>query len=168
MSSAILLVNPKYPHNVGTAIRAASCYGIPDLRFTGNRIENELAVLDRIPREERMKGYKDVTWRRSLRPFDEFAHLTPVAIEVRENSEMLPEFEHPENALYVFGPEDGSIPGVLLRHCHRFVVIPTRHCLNLATAVATVLYDRQAKLQPNLRLSVGETEQRISRMAMNV
>jgi len=28
---------------------------------------------------------------------------------------------------------------------HRFVVIPTRHCLNLATAVATVLYDRACK-----------------------
>jgi tRNA(Leu) C34 or U34 (ribose-2'-O)-methylase TrmL len=32
-----------------------------------------------------------------------------------------------------------------LRHCHRFVRIPTRHCLNLATAVSTVLYDRHLK-----------------------
>jgi hypothetical protein len=32
-----------------------------------------------------------------------------------------------------------------LSHCHRFVVIPTRHCLNLATAVATVLWDREYK-----------------------
>ncbi len=55
--------------------------------------------------------------------------------------EALHTFEHPENALYVFGPEDGSIPRVLLGHCHRFVVIPTRHCLNLATAVASVLWD---------------------------
>ncbi len=46
---------------------------------------------------------------------------------------------------YVFGPEDGSIPPVLRRHCHRFVSIPTKHCTNLAAAVYTVLYDRILK-----------------------
>jgi tRNA(Leu) C34 or U34 (ribose-2'-O)-methylase TrmL len=69
----------------------------------------------------------------------------PVAVEVRPKSEPLHTFEHPDKALYVFGPEDGSIPTALLRHCHRFVVIPTRHCLNLATAVATILWDREYK-----------------------
>ena len=34
---------------------------------------------------------------------------------------------------------------LILRHCHRFVVIPTAHCMNLASAVSTVLYDRSAK-----------------------
>lgn len=29
--------------------------------------------------------------------------------------------------------------------CHRFVHIPVQHCLNLATAVSTVLYDWQHK-----------------------
>jgi hypothetical protein len=29
--------------------------------------------------------------------------------------------------------------------CHLFVVIPTHHCLNLATAVNVVLYDRRLK-----------------------
>jgi hypothetical protein len=29
--------------------------------------------------------------------------------------------------------------------CHRFVVIPTHHCLNLAAAVNVVLYDRRLK-----------------------
>jgi hypothetical protein len=32
-----------------------------------------------------------------------------------------------------------------LTRCHRFVRIPTRHCLNLACAVGTVLYDRESK-----------------------
>src|SRR4030095_5455133 len=68
-----------------------------------------------------------------------------VAVEVRAGSEPLHSFEHPEDSLYVFGPEDGSIPKPLLPRCHRFVVIPTRHCLNLATAVATVLWDREYK-----------------------
>jgi tRNA(Leu) C34 or U34 (ribose-2'-O)-methylase TrmL len=60
-------------------------------------------------------------------------------------SEGLIEFIHPPHAVYVFGPEDGSIPVQARRHCWRFVRIPTYHCLNLATAVGTVLYDRMAK-----------------------
>ena len=93
-----------------------------------------------------MRGYRSVDWQRTDRPFDDFPMLTPVAVEVRKNSESLPAFEHPEDALYVFGPEDGSLTNVTLRHCHRFVAIPTRHCLNLSIAVSTVLYDRQAKI----------------------
>src|SRR5436309_15991298 len=45
----------------------------------------------------------------------------------------------------VFGPEDGSLDRAVLGLCHRFVVIPTRPCTNLAAAVYTVLYDRHAK-----------------------
>jgi len=101
-----------------------------------------------LPREERMKGYKDVELRQFDYIFDEFEGIaTPVAIELRQNAELLPQFEHPENALYVFGPEDGSIPQTYLRHCHRFVVIPTHYCVNLAAAVYLVLYDRLIKRQ---------------------
>jgi len=92
-----------------------------------------------------MKGYTDVEIVNYDSPFEQFAGAVPVAIEVRDRSEPLHTFEHPANAVYVFGPEDGSIAKPLVNHCHRFVVIPTRHCLNLATAVATVLWDRQHK-----------------------
>jgi tRNA(Leu) C34 or U34 (ribose-2'-O)-methylase TrmL len=160
--STVLLIDPKYPHNVGAILRTCSCYGIPTLRFTGTRMLRRLAEVDRIPREERMKGYRGVDWKHSLKPFDELSHLTPVAIEVRENSENLPQFDHipHEDLMYVFGPEDGSLPAVIARHCHRFVSIPTRHCLNLATSVATVLYDRQVKLDPNFRCDMATSEDR--------
>jgi tRNA(Leu) C34 or U34 (ribose-2'-O)-methylase TrmL len=69
----------------------------------------------------------------------------PVAVEVRENSEPLHLFDHPEKAVYVFGPEDGSVAKEFRHLCHRFLVIPTRHCLNLATAVSTILWDREYK-----------------------
>lgn len=130
-------------------MRAASCYGVQQLWYTGDRVSMESKKGSRLPREERMKGYQDVELRQFDYFFDCFAPgtVTPVAIEVRENSEQLPSFEHPENALYVFGPEDGSIPSSVLRHCHRFVMIPTEHCTNLAAAVYTVLYDRRAKRQ---------------------
>lgn len=144
--TSIVLCDPRYAYNVSMVIRLASCYGLPQVWFTGDRVALDLAGKKRLPREERMKGYKDVELIQYDRPLLQFGPgVVPVAVEVRHNSERLDQFEHPENAVYVFGPEDGSIPSPVLAACHRFVVIPTRHCLNLATAVSTVLWDRAAK-----------------------
>lgn len=147
MKLAIGLINPKYPHNVGTAIRAASCYSVSHLFYSGNRMDESLAELSRVPREERLRGYKTVDWTRN----DYFIRhcvkngLTPVAVEFREQAENLFDFIHPEKALYVFGPEDGGIDKSALASCHRFVKIPTLHCLNLAVAITTIFYDRAYK-----------------------
>jgi tRNA(Leu) C34 or U34 (ribose-2'-O)-methylase TrmL len=146
LTPAIALVDPKYANNVGMVVRLASCYGVEQVWFTGDRVREEVEQRGRLPREERMKGYGNVKIIHYDNFFDQFpADVTPVAIEVRKTSEPLHTFVHPPKPLYVFGPEDGSIPSVLYQHCHRFVVIPTRHCLNLANAVATVLWDRQYK-----------------------
>ena len=159
IAPAIALVDPKFPHNVGAAVRAASCYGIRQVWFSGSRVQLRGARGYRLPREERMRGYMDVELRQSDAFFDAFPRdVVPVAIEVRSNSESLIDFEHPEHALYVFGAEDGSLGKAVLRHCHRFVIIPTRHCTNLSAAVYTVLYDRHAKraragLEPPHRLA---------------
>jgi tRNA(Leu) C34 or U34 (ribose-2'-O)-methylase TrmL len=115
---SVILSNPKYPHNVGAAIRAASCFGAAQVWFTGTRVPVEGHDGFRLPREERMKGYKDVDLINYDYPFDQMVRgLTPVAIELRPGSESLADFVHPENPVYVFGPEDGSIPQVFLRHC---------------------------------------------------
>lgn len=96
-----------------------------------------------------MKGYRHVCMTIDDHLFDRFPRglVTPVAVELRPEAESLVTFEHPEDALYVFGPEDGSLPKPIRRLCHRFVVIPTHHCLNLAAAVNVVLYDRRFKRQ---------------------
>lgn len=146
LDPAIALVNPKFARNVGAILRLASCYGIKQVWASGNRINEDPSIGKRLPREERMRGYQEVDLIQYDRFLDMFSSdIIPVAIEVRENAEPLYTFEHPDKAVYVFGPEDGSIPKTYLQHCHRFVVIPTRHCLNLATAVATVLHDRAYK-----------------------
>lgn len=158
---AVALVNPRFPHNVGSAVRAASCFGIGQVWFTGDRITMALDQKRRLPREERMKGYRDVELRHHDEFFDQFGpEVVPVAVELRPNAESLPAFEHPENALYVFGPEDGSLGQNYLRHCHRFVVIPTRHCVNLAAAVYLVLYDRITKMNPNITIRDAIAENR--------
>lgn len=150
MLPAIALVNPKFTHNIGQSIRAASLFGAKVLFFTGSRVIKELEELNekkyRFPREERMKEYKNVLVLHDdyfIERFD--CDLSPVAIEKRQNSERLPYFQHPKKALYIFGPEDGSIPKSYLHHCHSFVLIPTKSCLNLAAAVNVTLYDRTSK-----------------------
>jgi tRNA(Leu) C34 or U34 (ribose-2'-O)-methylase TrmL len=94
-----------------------------------------------------MKGYRDVRMAVDDRVFDHFPprKATPVAVELLPTAEPLVSFEHPDDALYVFGPEDGSLPKAVRLRCHRFVFIPTHHCLNLAAAVNVVLYDRRLK-----------------------
>jgi tRNA(Leu) C34 or U34 (ribose-2'-O)-methylase TrmL len=143
---SIILCNPKFQHNLGAVIRAASCFGIKQIWYTGDRID--LKDGERLPREERMKGYKDVELIKYALPLEQFPYGTvPVAVEIRQGAQMLTDFIHPDNAVYVFGPEDGSVPSGILRECHHIITIPSHHCLNLAAAVNVVLYDRSAKRQ---------------------
>lgn len=146
LTPSVILINPKYPHNVGAAVRAASCFGVKQVYFTGDRIPLDSSKGNRLPREERMKGYHDVDLIQFDYPFDAFGpEVTPVAVEVRPQAEIMPFFEHPENPVYVFGPEDGSLDRMVMRHCHRVVILPTRHCTNLSAAVYMTLYDRHMK-----------------------
>lgn len=146
VTPAIILIDPKYARNVGQILRLASCYGIKQVWFTGQRVSlNAHRKGYRLPREERMRGYNDVILINYDRPFDQFERNVPkIGVEFNETAQ-LPTFAHPEDAVYVFGPEDGSIPKVIRHLCWQFVSIPTLHCLNLSIAVGTVLYDRMAK-----------------------
>ena len=60
MTPSIILHNPKFPHNVGEIVRACSNFGGKVVLFTGDRVSLEPSKGYRLPREERMKDYKDV------------------------------------------------------------------------------------------------------------
>lgn len=141
---AVALFNPKYGHNVSGALRACSAFGVRQLWFTGDRVIKEWESKGRLPREERMKGYGDVEVYHGEYFFDAFgSEVTPIAVEVLENAEPLATFEWPDNPLLVFGPEDGSLGKVQRMHCQRFLILPSNHCLNLATAVTLTLGTRR-------------------------
>ena len=142
---AVALINPKYSRNVSQVVRACSCFGIEQCWFTGNRVQIELTDKTRLPREERMKGYSSVDIIHFDYFFEQFPDCTPVGVDIIEGAESIITFQHPENALYIFGPEDGSISKIARGFCHRFVFIPMRHCANLAASSYITLYDRYFK-----------------------
>ncbi len=145
VTPAVALIDPKYPRNLSQVVRACSCFGIEQCWFTGNRSQIALDGMTRLPREERMKGYSDVDIIHYDYFFEQFPDCTPIGVELIKGAENMTHFEHPKNALYVFGPEDGSLSKIARSFCHRYVFIPMKHCCNLAAAVHLTLYDRQLK-----------------------
>jgi len=140
--ATIGLINPKSPTNVGGVLRAAGCYSAQQVFFTGTRYlkakkfhTDTKNALERIP----LTSVEDLAQAKPL-------GAKAVVIELIEGATPLPEFIHPENAFYIFGPEDGSISKEVLNWCDEVVYIPTIGCMNLAATCNVVLYDRQAKL----------------------
>lgn len=156
MDVVLHLCETKFAVNVGGALRAAHIFGAEELTWTGPRVGNRRDVTKtsrresmraRLPREERMRHYSDVPWGRDDDALERYIDygLVPVCVELVPGAESLADFEHPERAVYVFGPEDGGVRKGVRQQCHRFVQIPGRGCLNLAAAVNVTLYDRAAK-----------------------
>jgi tRNA(Leu) C34 or U34 (ribose-2'-O)-methylase TrmL len=145
-SAHIGLVNPKNPANVGMVMRAAGCYEAETVFYSGVRFERAQKFATDTKNAERKIALVGVE---SL--LDDIPPgATLVAIELIEGATPLMDFVHPDNAYYIFGPEDGSIKKELLDHCQHVVYIPTIGCMNLAATVHVVLYDRMAKDSRNV------------------
>ncbi|MEO1065843.1 MAG: RNA methyltransferase [Pseudomonadota bacterium] len=70
------------------------------------------------------------------------AGCTLVGVELTDEAIDLPSFRHPSRAAYVLGPERESLSPAMVARCDHVVKIPTRFCVNVATAGAIVMYDR--------------------------
>lgn len=161
---AIVLENPKYPRNVGMVLRSAYNFGIAEIWVTGNRVSFEGTDTYRLPREERFKEYTIVPIYRDEKPIDKFQRgTTIIGVELIPGAMPLAYFEHPEKAVYVFGPEDGSISKGLRTKIHQFIFIPTLSCLNLAVAAPVIFYDRLVKQQLAGKEPVRSMEETLSR-----
>lgn len=139
--SCIGLFNPKSPDNVGAVMRAAGCYGVNSVFYTGKRYARaqEFATDTKMVHQDiPLIGIEDL---KSIIPLG----CTPVAVELVEGAKPLPEYTHPDRAIYIFGPEDGSLSKEVLAWCEEVIYIPTHGCMNLAATVNVVLYDRLAK-----------------------
>lgn len=131
------LVSPKHSVNVGSAMRAVGCWGASFLAISGNRRYKKSCT-------DTMKTYRHIPLFQTKDmhgaiPYD----CVPVAVEV-DGDICLPNYKHPERAIYIFGPEDGSLGRRVTEYCRDIIKIPAG-CLNLAAAINVVLYDRVAK-----------------------
>ncbi len=135
------LSNPKSPTNMGAVLRAAGCFNATAVRYTGTRHDRAAQystdtkqVARRIPAtrvESLLDGLPET--------------LQVICIELVEGAVALPQFVHPAQAIYLFGPEDGTLEQALIDRADAVVYIPTQGCLNLAATVNLVLYDRLCK-----------------------
>jgi len=154
-SPGVLLCNPKFSANVTKIYRLAACFGFSQVWHTGDRIGPDMGRgrRTRLPPEERMRGHGKV----DLIRYDAALELIAdsgarvVGVEFSGSTQSLLDLEHEAPAdqpgtVYVFGPEDGRLCSEQLGRCQTVVQIPAYHCLNLATAVATIMWDRTYKL----------------------
>ncbi len=147
---SIGLYNPKSPSNVGSVLRAAGCYDVDRVFYSGNRFDNAAKYqtdTKNIRSKTPLRGVeclvgdvkKGELWQnKATKP-------TIICVELVEGATALPQFEHPENAYYLFGPEDGTLPQSVIDQADAVVYIPTVGCMNLAATVNVLLYDRLAK-----------------------
>jgi tRNA(Leu) C34 or U34 (ribose-2'-O)-methylase TrmL len=149
VTPAMLLIDPKYPDNVGRTVRTCACLGVSQLWYTGTRCRSQWELMRRLPREERLGRYSHTALLQAdeHRPLAVFGpQAVPVAVEVVPGAQDITWFTHPEGAVYVFGPEDGTLSAGILSACHQFLVLPSDGSpLNLSVAVGWVLGDRRAQ-----------------------
>ncbi|NQZ11246.1 MAG: RNA methyltransferase [Algicola sp.] len=138
---SIGLLNPKSPENVGSVMRAVGCYQANAVFYTGKRYDRAVKY---------QTDTKNVELKVPLTAVECLIESVPentkiVCVELVEGATSLPEYQHPDRAFYILGPEDGSLSQAIVDKADDVVYIPTVGCMNLAATVNVLLYDRLAK-----------------------
>ena len=128
--------------NVGTLWRSAYSLGASYIFTIGHRYGRQSTDTTQAWKHIPLLEYADAEDFLTHRPLD--SQL--VGIEICERAQSLERFEHPERAVYILGPEDGSLSERLQMVCQSIVSFSSRYCLNVAAAGTIGMYDRQTKL----------------------
>lgn len=132
------LDNPKYSVNVGSALRAAGCYGAQMVAYSGKRVGPGQTDTMKIYKQIPLINCDDL---RLVIPHD----CVPVAVDLIDGATSLFDYQHPKRAFYIFGPEDGTLGRRVLDFCRDVIYVPTAGCMNLAATVNVIGYDRMMK-----------------------
>lgn len=136
--AAIGLHNPKTAVNVGSVLRAAGCYGAAMVAVSGRRISKSPTDTQKAYRHMPLIGCDDL---HDIVPYD----CVPVAVDLIDGATNILDFQHPERAFYVLGPEDGTLGKSVTGWCKHTIYVPTNFCMNLAATANVILYDRMVK-----------------------
>jgi len=130
--------------NMGNLIRTAHAFGAAFAFAVNPKVEHHSG-------EAVTQDYTDTSKSHQAIPFFNYGSADEVeipkgckiiGIEITEDSIDLPSFKHPLQAVYVLGGERSSLSSDMKARCDQLIKIPTKFCLNVATAGAIVMYDR--------------------------
>jgi tRNA (guanosine-2'-O-)-methyltransferase len=122
-------------------MRSAVCLGADFIFVIGRRYDRQATDTVAAHRHIPLYVYSDLDDFNTHRPYD--APL--IGVELTDEATPLERFSHPERAIYLLGPEDGSLTRRALEMCQHVVKFQSAYCLNVAAAGSIVMYDRQMK-----------------------
>lgn len=132
------LFSPQNHINIGGVLRAAYCYSAAFVAVSNTKYRK--AVTDTMCAHKQLPLFVCDSLKNVI-PFD----CVPVAVDLVPGATPLPDYIHPKNAFYVFGPENGTLGKSITDFCRDKIYVPMKGCMNLAACVNVVLYDRMAK-----------------------
>ena len=135
------IVNAKKEVNIGTLWRSAYCLGAEFVFTIGARYHHQCSDTMKVYRHIPYWRFEDMADFREHIPYD----CQLVGIEILSDAMPLKRFCHPERAVYLLGPEDGTLPRDVLELCQHIVRFTSKHCVNVSVAGSIVLYDRASK-----------------------
>lgn len=143
---SIGLTNPKGVENVGAVMRAAGCYQADQVLYSGQRYDRAVKMTTDTKNVSSIIPLINIETLNAETLIDAVEPDTQiVCVDLIQGASPLPSFQHPEKALYIFGPEDGTISQKVVDRADHVVFVPTIGCMNLAASVNVLLYDRLAK-----------------------
>jgi tRNA(Leu) C34 or U34 (ribose-2'-O)-methylase TrmL len=130
---SLAIIGGKYRENLGHIMRLALNFGASSIYLVGCKYTRQAAdtlnTAHTIPVVE-CEEIPDIVGTQRV-----YLELSPDAVP-------LPEYSHPKRALYIIGPENGSLD---VPHGFDCVEIQTVASMNQSQATAVLLYDRKAK-----------------------
>ncbi len=130
---SLAIVGGKYRENLGHIMRLALNYGASGIYLVGCKYTRQAADTLNTARTIPVVECDEIP---------EIVGTRRVYLELSPDATPLPHYEHPKQALYVIGPEDGSCD---VAHGADCVEVETVACMNQSQSVAVLLYDRMAK-----------------------
>lgn len=136
--SAVGLLQPKRETNVWGVVRGCWIYDVSMLAIQWSRYHNQATDTNKTFRK--MPILQEINLRDVI-PYD----CVPVAVDLCEWAVSMIDYEHPKRAFYIFWPEDWTLGRNITDRCRDVIYIPWNFCMNLASCVNVVLYDRMSK-----------------------
>jgi tRNA G18 (ribose-2'-O)-methylase SpoU len=140
--------NAKSSDNVGTLWRTAQSFEAAYVYTIGRRYQRQRTDTTNAIKHLPMQTFAD---------FPSFFNALPmgcrlVGIELDPRAVTLRKYSHHDQACYLLGAEDHGLSKVARDACHDLIVLPGKHCLNVAVAGSIVLAHRVMQREREISL----------------